>query len=230
MATRTAFLMRSLHVFPILLSVICLRAAAEAQHGGGGGHSRGGHFGWLHVGFGKHSGPHAKFEAPSPSSSPRPPSHLPTPGLMPFRPRISPTLLWSPSLFPHTPASEFLSFLLMCAPIITISSATTSRVLLRPDASSTARPRSASSNHFCRCFPSPVTSIFLIQASASGGTRLTSATDLKNSRNRKCPRSRPLSIHRMTMQHTGIPHCVPEPDSGQQPKTESLARESSCWC
>ena len=127
MATRTAFLMRSLHIFPILLSVICLLAAAEAQHGGGGGHSGGGHsggghfggghssgrhsggshagrhFGWLHVGSGKHSGPHAKFEASSPSSSPHPPSHLPTPGLMPFRPRISPTLLWSPSLFPpHT--------------------------------------------------------------------------------------------------------------------------------
>ena len=129
-----------------------------------------------------------------------------------------------------TPAAEFLSFLLMCAPIITSSSATASRVLLRPDASSTARPRSASSNHFCRCSPSPVTSIFLIQASIWGGTHLTSATDLKNSRNRKCPRARPLSIHRMTMQHTGIPHCVPEPDSGQQPKTESLARESSCWC
>jgi hypothetical protein len=119
MATRTAFLMRSLHIFPILLSVICL-LAAEAQHGGGGGHSggghfggghssgrhsggshAGGHFGWLHVGSGKHSGPHAKFEASSPSSSPHPPSHLPTPGLMPFRPRISPTLLWSPLFPPH---------------------------------------------------------------------------------------------------------------------------------
>ena len=42
MATRIAFLVRSPRILPILLSVICLLAPAEAQHGGGGG---GGHFG-----------------------------------------------------------------------------------------------------------------------------------------------------------------------------------------
>jgi hypothetical protein len=249
MATRTAFLMRSLHIFPILLSVICLLAAAEAQHGGGGGHSggghfggghssgrhsggshAGGHFGWLHVGLGKHSGPHAKFEASSPSSSPHPPSHLPTPGLMPFRPRISPTLLWSPSLFPPHPGGR-VSF---------VSS------LVRPHHHNFLRnrfPRFTSSGCFFNgatevCFFEPFLPLLSFSGDFDlfdsgfgfGGTRLTSATDLKNSRNRKCPRSRPLSIHRMTMQHTGIPHCVPEPDSGQQPKTEPLARESSCWC
>src|ERR1700693_4872686 len=85
MATRTAFLVRSLRILPILLSVICLLAPAEAQHGGRGGHSGGGHFGgghssgrhsggghaghfgWLHFWSGKHPPRHAGFGASSTS-------------------------------------------------------------------------------------------------------------------------------------------------------------------
>lgn len=117
MATRTAFLVRSLRVLLILLSVICLLAPAEALHGGGGGHSggghssgghsggshAGGHFGWLHFWSGKHSARHAGFGASSTSdTSPHGPSQLwnPTPTRMPSIPRIPPTLLWSPPLFP----------------------------------------------------------------------------------------------------------------------------------
>jgi hypothetical protein len=97
MATRSAFLMRSLRVLPILLSTICFLAPASALppsgggHGGGGhggghsggghggGHSSGrhtggahtgGHFGWRHFGFGKHSARHAGFDAPFTSDTP----------------------------------------------------------------------------------------------------------------------------------------------------------------
>jgi hypothetical protein len=55
MAARIAFLVRSHCILPILLSVICLLVPAEAQHGGGGGHSGGGHSGGGHSGGG-HSG------------------------------------------------------------------------------------------------------------------------------------------------------------------------------
>src|SRR5580692_4165759 len=50
MATRTAFLVRSPRILPILLSVICLLVPAEAQHGGGGGHFGGGHSSGRHSG------------------------------------------------------------------------------------------------------------------------------------------------------------------------------------
>jgi hypothetical protein len=60
MAMRTAFLMRSPRILPILLWVICLLVPAEAQHGGGGGgHSGGGHFGGGHFGGGHSSGRHS---------------------------------------------------------------------------------------------------------------------------------------------------------------------------
>jgi hypothetical protein len=66
MAPRSAFLMR-LHIFPILLSVICLLAPAIAlapsggghSGGGGGGHSGGGHSGGGHSGSGHFGGGHS---------------------------------------------------------------------------------------------------------------------------------------------------------------------------
>ncbi len=126
MATRTAFLVRPPRILPILLSVICLLVTAEAQHGGGGGHSggghfggghsssrhsggshTGGHFGWLHFWSGKHSARHAGSGASSTSdTSPDLPSHLwniSTPARMPSISRIPSTLLWSPPLFPPRP-------------------------------------------------------------------------------------------------------------------------------
>ena len=125
MATRTAFPVTSSRILPILLSVICLLAPAEAQHGGGAGHSggghfggghssgrpsggshAGGHFGWLHFWSGKHPSRHARFGASSTSDpSPHAPSHLwnPTPARKPATLRIPPTLLWSPPPFPLRP-------------------------------------------------------------------------------------------------------------------------------
>ncbi len=128
MATRTAFLVRSPRILLILLSVICLLAPAEAQHGGGGGHSGGGHFGgghsssshsggsraggqfgWLHFWSGRHSARHAGFGASSTSDpSPHLPSHVwnPTPAHMPSIPRIPSTLLWSPPLLSPRPGGK----------------------------------------------------------------------------------------------------------------------------
>ncbi|MGA8621553.1 MAG: hypothetical protein WB660_23885 [Candidatus Sulfotelmatobacter sp.] len=129
MATRIAFLARSLRILPILLSVICVLGSAEAQHGGGGGHSGGGHFGgghssgrhsggshpgghfgWLHFWSGKHSARHAGSGASSTSdTSSHPPSQLwtiPTPARMPSMSRVPSTLLWSRPLFPPRPDGQ----------------------------------------------------------------------------------------------------------------------------
>jgi len=126
MAIELPYFLRSARILPILLSVICLLAPADAQHGGGGGHSggghfggghcsgkhsgrshEGGHFGWLHFGFGKHSARHAGFGASSTSdTSSHGPSHLwniPAPAHMPSTARIPSTLLWSPPLLPRRP-------------------------------------------------------------------------------------------------------------------------------
>jgi hypothetical protein len=118
MATRTAFLVRSPCILPVLLSIICLLAPAVAQHGGGGGHfggghssgthaggsHAGGHFGWLPFGSGKHSDRHAGFGAsPTSDTSPHLSSHLwnfATPARVPSNSRIPSTLLWSRPLSP----------------------------------------------------------------------------------------------------------------------------------
>ena len=159
MATRTAFLVRLPRILPVLLSLICLLVPAEAQHGGGGGHSggghfggghstgwhsggshAGGHFGWLHFWSGKHSARHAGSGASSTTSS-ESSSYLPS-HLRNFAPasrvssilRIPSTLLWSPPLFPIRPDGRFLSFLLPCA-LIPVSSSSAFPGFHPPDAS-----------------------------------------------------------------------------------------------
>jgi hypothetical protein len=133
MFTRTIFLVRPLRIVPILLCAICFLALAQAQHGGGGGHSGGGHFGgfgghssgshssasharghfgWLHFGFGKHGARHAELGSSSVLDTP---PHLAsgvwnvtTPARVAS---IPPTLLWSPRLFPsgHGDRVSFVS-------------------------------------------------------------------------------------------------------------------------
>ncbi|MGB8581995.1 MAG: hypothetical protein WCD47_14315 [Candidatus Sulfotelmatobacter sp.] len=132
---RTAFLMRSPRILPILLWVICLLVPAEAQHGGGGGghsggghfgggHSSGrhsaasqgrGHFGWLHFWSGRHSSGRAEARASSTFTSdvsPHGPSRLGTFASLAgtrFISRTPSTLLWSPPLFHAAPAAGVFS-------------------------------------------------------------------------------------------------------------------------
>jgi hypothetical protein len=127
MATRIAFLVRWPRILPIVLSVICLLAPAEAQRGGGGGHSGGGHFagghfggghassrhssgshggghfGWLHFWSGKQSARDAGSGASSISDiSPHGPSrNFATPARTSSFSRVPSTLLWSPPQFPR---------------------------------------------------------------------------------------------------------------------------------
>jgi hypothetical protein len=76
MAKQIAFLVQPTCIILTLVALMCLLTPAEAQHGGGGGHSAGGHFGgghssgrhsggsrsgglhsgWLHLGFGNRAG------------------------------------------------------------------------------------------------------------------------------------------------------------------------------
>jgi hypothetical protein len=55
MAKRIAFLARPTRIIQVLLAAMCLLAPGEAQHGGGGGHSAGGHVGGGHS-SGSHTG------------------------------------------------------------------------------------------------------------------------------------------------------------------------------
>jgi len=136
MITRIAFLERSLRILLILLSVIYLLATAQAQHGGGGGHSGGGHFGggrssssgghssgrhpsgsqtggghfgWLHFGFGKHTARNTGVGAATTSDiSARGPSHLWNIPTASRGPVTAriPSTLLSPALFPHRPGGQ----------------------------------------------------------------------------------------------------------------------------
>ena len=118
MNTGFAFLVRSPRMLPTLLAILCLVAAAEAQHGGGGGHSGGGHFGgghysgghssakhasgsqsgghfhWLRFGFGRHA---TRVAAPSASDTSRniPARLWSIPGIVRTPSRIPSTFLWS---------------------------------------------------------------------------------------------------------------------------------------
>jgi hypothetical protein len=129
MNTGFAFLVRSPRMLPTLLAMLCLVAAAEAQHGGGGGHSGGGHFGgghysgghssakhadgsqssghfrWLRFGFGRHATP---VTAPSASNTSRniPERLLSIPGGVRTPSRTPSTFLWSPRISPWTPGSQ----------------------------------------------------------------------------------------------------------------------------
>ncbi len=117
-----AFLARSRRMLRTWLAILCLITAAEAQHGGGGGHfggghysgghssarhsggsQSGGHFHWLRFGFGRHSSP----VAPSASDTSRNETlHLwNTSSLRQSPSRIPSTFLWSPPPFPKRPDS-----------------------------------------------------------------------------------------------------------------------------
>lgn len=58
MVKRIAFLVRQTRMNLILLAMMCFLGPAEAQHGGGGGHSAGGHFGGGHSSGGHTGGGH----------------------------------------------------------------------------------------------------------------------------------------------------------------------------
>jgi hypothetical protein len=126
MATRTAFLVRSPRILPILLSLVCLLVPAEAQHGGGhsggghsgGGHSSGrhsagsqgrGHFHWLHFWSGRRPARRTESGLSSTSDvSPHWPSRVGTFAARASTPsilRVPSTLLWSRPLLPDTPTA-----------------------------------------------------------------------------------------------------------------------------
>jgi len=132
MATRTAFLVRSPRILPILLSLVCLLVLAVAQHGGGhsggghfgGGHSSGrhsagsqgrGHFDWLHFWSARRSARHAESGLSSTSDVslhwPSQVGNLAARASTPSSLRVPSTLLWSRPLFHDAPtgAVSFVS-------------------------------------------------------------------------------------------------------------------------